>query len=411
MQGGECLQMNRFQTRLYFAWAVTFSCLVGPSHGGQEEPGRSMGPPPASVKVQRVSREQVQERRRVTGELRARRRSRVATQEEGLVVEVTVEAGDRVKRSDVLARLDTRRLELLKRAAEADELAAASLVDERNATLAWRQRDLELYQSSFDRGGATPRELRDAESVVRVAQARAHQAERQQAVIRARTELLAERLKDMTIVAPFDGVVVQKHTELGEWVGEGDAVVELVSTGLIDVWLDIPQRYFAALREGTPEISINVEATGGSISVGQMRVVTQVDPKARSFSCVATIDNSAAGGRLAPGMSLTAWIPTGGSAKRLLVSRNAILRNEAGAFLYVARQPPGAAGGDAAIAVPLRVTVSFGVGDRVVVQGPGLKEGDLVVVEGNERLFPMMPIIPIPAEDDRAPAEAPGDET
>ncbi len=97
--------------------------------------------------------------------------------------------------------------------------------------------------------------------------------------------------------------------------------------------------------------------------------------------------------------------------ERLLVSRNAILRNEAGAFLYVARQPPGAAGGEAARAVPLRVTVSFGVGDRVVVQGAGLAEGDLVVVEGNERLFPMMPVIPIPAEDDRAPAEEPGGET
>ncbi len=411
MQGGENLQMNRFRTLSYFAWAVTFACLSVPTHGRQEEPGRSMGPPPASVKVQRVSREQVQERRRVTGELRARRRSRVATQEEGVVVEVPVEAGDRVKRSDVLARLDSRRLELLKRATEADELAAASVVDERKATLAWRQRDLELYQSSFDRGAANPRELRDAESVFRVAQARVHQAERQQAVIKARTALLAERLKDMTIVAPFDGVVVQKHAELGEWVGEGDAVVELISTGLIDAWLDIPQRYYGALSDGTPEISIDVEAMGGSINVGEMRVVTQVDPKARSFSCVATIDNTAAGGRLAPGMSLTAWIPTGAIAKRLLVSRNAILRNEAGAFLYVARQPRGAAGGEAARAVPLRVTVSFGVGDRVVVQGPGLEEGDLVVVEGNERLFPMMPVIPIPAEDDRAPVEAPGDET
>ncbi len=110
-------------------------------------------------------------------------------------------------------------------------------------------------------------------------------------------------------------------------------------------------------------------------------------------------------------MSLTAWIPTGAIAKRLLVSRNAILRNEAGAFLYVTRQTQGAAGGEAARAVPIRVTVSFGVGDRVVVQGPGLAEGDLAVVEGNERLFPMMPVIPILAEDDRAPVEAPGDET
>lgn len=382
-----------------------FTLAIAPMAGAQS------GVPATAVTVDAVRRESVQEHRRVTGELRAVRRSSVATQEEGVVVDMPVTEGRKVTVGEVLAVLDSRRIEIELRQADAEVLAVQGILEERQARQSWREEELDLYRKSAQRGAANVKELLDAEALARIAAAITRQGERRLEVTKARAELLRKRLEDMTIVAPFDGVVVQKHAELGEWVGEGDAVVELVSTGLIDAWLDIPQRYFAALRDGTPEISIDVEAMGGSINVGEMRVVTQVDPKARSFSCVATIDNEAAGGRLAPGMSLTAWIPTGRTAKRLLVSRNAILRNEAGAFLYVARQPPGAARGEAASAVPLRVTVSFGVGDRVVVQGPGLAEGDLVVVEGNERLFPMMPVIPIPAEDDRAPAEEPGGET
>ena len=45
--------------------------------------------------------------------------------------------------------------------------------------------------------------------------------------------------------------------------------------------------------------------------------------------------------------------------------------------------------------MPLKIRTLFPLGDRVVVEARGLEPGDLVVVEGNERLFPMMPIEPI----------------
>ena len=70
------------------------------------------------------------------------------------------------------------------------------------------------------------------------------------------------------------------------------------------------------------------------------------------------------------------------------------MRSEAGAFVYVARSsgqpnsPP--------VAMPMPVQVMFALKDRLVVRAEGIAPGDLLVVEGNERLMPMTPVMPSP---------------
>lgn len=348
--------------------------LTGPAHA-------QMGGP-AVVIVDAVRLESVQQHRRVTGELRAVRRSSVATREPGLVIEAPVREGTRVKVGDVLARLDSGILRLELKRAEADEAAAAGIVAERNANLTWRERELELYKQSAARGAANVKELLDAESTATIARTRVLQAERLAGVAAVRVELLKMRLADMTVRAPFDGVVLARRAELGEWVGEGDPLVELVSVGEVEAWLDIPQRYFSAVAQRQIEIMISIDSIQERAGADRLRIIPQVDTRSRSFTVVVRFDDH--GGRLTPGMSLSAWVPMGGRSDELTVSSDAVLRNDIGAYVYVAR-------GDKAR--PANVRVRFPVDDRVVVEASSLQPGDLVVVEGNERLFPGAPVI------------------
>jgi RND family efflux transporter MFP subunit len=364
------------------------------------------GPPPTAVTVDPVRLEPVREHRRVTGELRALRRSKVAAEEPGLVIEFPVREGHHVKTGDVLARLDSRRLSLELDALMADAQAVESLVVERTANKEWRERELELYRRSLERGAANMKEVLDAENEASMSRARVTWAERQREVLRARAELLQERLADMTITAPFDGVVVNRHVELGEWVGNGDAVVELVSTGGVEVWLDVPQRFYGAVAGEQVSIALRIEATDQTLSVTERRVIPVVDPKARSFTVVAALDND--DGKLTPGMSVTAWLPTGRLVEQLTVAKDALLRNTAGTYVYVARGGSGESAGGPATAMPVSVEVLFPVADRMVVASRDMKAGDQVVVEGNERLFPNMPIAPQVRPDDAPRAAAGG---
>jgi RND family efflux transporter MFP subunit len=382
-------------------WSALVAGIVAATCAAQQ------GGPPTAVTVDAVRREPVQEHRRVTGELRAVHRSRVATREAGLLIELPVTQGTRVSAGEVLARLDSRLVALDLRHAEAEHQAAKGVVQERQAVLGWRRKSLELYQQSATRGAANVKEMLDAESEVSVAAARAEQGAQELEVAAARVEILRQRLADMTITAPFDGIVVARLADLGEWVGEGAPIVELVSVGEVEAWLDVPQQFFGVAGRQLAGVKVSVEATGQMIEAQRLRTVAMVDPRARSFSVVGMLDD--ADGALAPGMSITGWIPTGATAQRLTVSSDALLRNDAGAYVYVARggSAPGAEPGPS-MAVPLGVRVLFPAGNRVVVEAEGLNPGDSVVVEGNERLFPMMPIMGLPAPGAPGPSSGAG---
>lgn len=354
----------------------------------------AQGLPPTAVRVDAVRLEKVQDQRLVTGELRAVRRAKVATEESGVVLEVPIEEGHAVKKGDVLARLDNKRLEIELRQIEADEEVAKSGLEERRADAQWRELDLENYRGLAKGGASNPKELYDAESQARIAKAKQSAAERLVQSIHAKADLLRKRIADTTITAPFDGIVVSKMTEQGQWLNAGDAAVEVISTGAIDAWLDVPQQFAGPIMGKTPTVNVMIEATHAVLETSQLRTVPQVDLKARSFAVIARLAN--ADNALAPGMSVTAWIPTGDMAERLTVHKDALLRSDFGAFVYVARNT---APNAPAIATPADVQVLFALSDRFVVKSSTLAASDLVIVEGNERLFPSAPVLPMPAEE------------
>ena len=371
---------------------------------GQEPPA---GRPPTPVRAEPVVVAEVQEHRQITGDLRALARSNVATIEAGLVVECPIEEGDVVKRGDVLARLDDRRVVLELRRIEAQAKSAQATVAERAAEVRRRQRDYELLTQLSQSSAGNPKELADAESDLQVAQARHEQAERDVEVLHAQAELLRTRLEDTVITAPFDGVIVTKHTEVGQWLGAGDPLTEIVSVGAFDAWLSVPQSYAEAVTQKGVEVGIQVRASQRRYPPTAPRIIRQVDPIARTFHLVVRVEDEE--DHLAPGMSVTGWVPTGQRARHLLLPRDALLRNQAGFFVYQVSQRPGAP----AQALPRQVEMLFEYEAFVAIRPGGLEEGDLVVTEGNERLFPMMSVAIIgdaPAPAVEATGESDGTE-
>lgn len=368
--------------------AAWFSALVALAMTCMQH-ASAQGPPPTPVRVDAAQAETVQQQRLVTGNLRAVSRSRVAAREPGIVIELPIQAGDHVKRGDLLAKLDDRRLAIQLRQIEAQQRVLESIMTEREAQVALRRSDLEMIQSIEARGAVNPKEVADARLELLAAEARLDQARREVAVTQASADLLRKRMDDMVIRAPFDGVVISRLTELGQWIGEGQSVAEVVAVKAFEVWLNVPQRNAAAVSSTDLRTSVNVEAVEQSYTsiAGTARVVRDVDPMARTFSLVVMIEDKE--NVLSPGMSVTAWLPTGAMAEHLTIHKDAVLRNEAGAFVYVVR----AAGAQQALsATPVSVQVLFDLHDRVAVAAAGLQAGDQVVVEGNERLMPMQPV-------------------
>lgn len=339
------------------------------------------GIPPANVRVAPVIEKSVEQKRRVTGDIRAKRRSQLAAQEAGLVVELTVDAGSRVEAGEVIARLDADRMKLQLIEAQAGIPAAEALIAEREAQAAQADRDLERVREVLSRESGSAPELDRAERDAMVARARLAQARAQLAIAQAVVAVVNQRLEDLVIRAPFSGRVVSKLTEVGQWVREGDSIIDLVEIAAVEIRLDVPESLVARASQATT-VSVLVPALKLEIEAEVDEIVPEADGRTRLFPVRLIAAN--ADEAILPGMSAIGLMPTSEEAMTILVPKDSILQGEIGSHVFVDRD---------GVASVVSVERLFAVGDLVAVRSSMLSVGMRVVTEGNERLRPGTPLM------------------
>jgi RND family efflux transporter MFP subunit len=369
-----------------------------PEAGGPKGGGR----PPSVVIVRPVEEKRVVEMLSVTGTLRAVRRAEVAARESGAVDSVAVDEGDLVEQDAVLARIDGRRLEAQVLEAEADLTAAGAELSQRQAEWERAISDEKMMRGLWDERAVAEREYLDSVRGLKVAEARADAGGKAIDAATKRLDLLKVRRTDLEVRAPFGGRVVVRHVEPGEWLREGDPVVTLLSTGEAEAWLQLPERHAMALRETAPEaVVLRVPGMDAPIRADRLQVVPDINGRSRLFALVAHVPDP--DNQLTPGLSVEASVPLGKPEPQLVVSTDAIMRGFAGTHVFVPRASEN--GPPVAARVPVQVLYERR-GEAVLAPG-ALEPGTQVIVEGNERLFPNMPVNPRSWEETRAPQGPP----
>ncbi|MDA2931065.1 efflux RND transporter periplasmic adaptor subunit [Acidobacteria bacterium AH-259-O06] len=287
--------------------------------------------------------------------------STVASQIAGLVEEFPVREGQEVEQGQVLAQLRRRSFELRLRAEEAQLRE-----DEAHRMLA--ERTLERARDLFDRGVYSRQQLDDALFEFNAWEGRVER-------LRAEIEQLKDDIDRTTIRAPYGGVVVSENTQVGEWMEEGGAVVELLSREELEVALDLPERYFGALRLHS-RARITFEALPGLEIKGVVRtIIPRADSQARTFPIKLSIPNRQ--GRIGIGMLAAVTLPIGNSYTSLIVPKDAVITRGEERFVFVLNEDDSVR----------RTTVQTGTGVGIWVEVQGaIQEGQKVVTRGNERL-------------------------
>lgn len=356
---------------------------ANPGGGAQQQ-----GPPPANVLTKPVIEESVQEKRRVTGTLRAVKRADVAAQESGAVASVAVDVGDNVKEGEAIATLDDRRLRASLAEAKSMLTAATAGVEEREAESTRATRDLEMKEQLFNKRAVSEREFLDSQREASVATARLQAARDQKDASQSGLDLLEVRVADLEVKAPFTGRVVERHVDPGEWIAPGNPVVTLVSSETVEAWMNVPERFIGAVAGEGSEFSIVADGTGVSAQADNVRLVADIDPVTRLFPVVVEIDDQ--DGALVPGQSVHTELPVGEAGSMLAVPVDAVIETFQGASVF--KVVPSSEGG-MPTAERIEVTVKFRRDAMAYIDSDSLRPGEQVVVEGNERLFPGTPLI------------------
>jgi multidrug efflux system membrane fusion protein len=214
------------------------------------------------------------------GEIRAREESPLSFRVGGNIVRRFVDAGDTVKRGDVLAELDPGDLRLQAQAAQAQlnaaeaELARASADRARYATLASQQ--------------LVSRSALDAQNAAHAAAAGQVRAARAQLDV-ARNQAGYTQLR-----APRDGVIATRSAEAGQTVAAGQPIFMLAGASGREVAIALPESRIREFSVGQP-VLVELWSAPGKRMQGTIREISAAaDPQARTYAARVALAGDAA---------------------------------------------------------------------------------------------------------------------
>jgi membrane fusion protein, multidrug efflux system len=318
------------------------------------------------VDVARVMERPIVNSVRVSGTVTSPQNASLSPSVGGLVAAMMVDAGDRVAAGDTLVELDDELagLELLRRDAEREQ-ARAALADAR--------RRLDEAERVASASAIAETEIKSRRALVEqssAALASAEAAARQQQAVLDRHE----------VRSPFDGVIVERLAEVGEWVNPGDPLVELVATEQLRFDFRVPQEYYDEIDSDTA-VELESDAVPGFSADGRILAIVPVkDPGARTF-LVRVLAGGSAPAAVTPGMSARAVLKVDTRRHGLVVTRDALLRYPDG------RQVVWTVDQTGELPRVHEQQVETGLAfDNVVEIRSGLSAGATVVTRGNEAL-------------------------
>lgn len=261
------------------------------------------------------------------GTVKTRKRASLSPETGGRVIYIGAREGQRVKAGDLLLRLqNTDARASLSLSERAQESAVASMHEACTAAdLA--QREVERTRSLKEQGIVSPSTLDRSENDWKMAQARCQAAQADTKRVQASVEVANASLQKTELRAPFDGVVSQLHTEVGEWVTPSPPgipippVIDLLDNENIYIEAPMDETDTGKLRPGLP-VRITLDPFPGKSFPGKLSriapFVLDVAGQSRTVDIEAEFDDPSSAAKLLPGTSADVEI--------ILQSRDNVLR-------------------------------------------------------------------------------------
>jgi RND family efflux transporter MFP subunit len=312
------------------------------------------------VKSQIVKIDAVATSGNFSGDVRARYESRLGFRVAGKVAQRNVDVGTRVKKGQLLARLDATDLQLNAAAAQAALTSAESDLQQARA-------DYDRFKQMHEKKLVSDIEFSNRETRFKLAESRFEQAKAQ--------ALVGENQADYaSLVADSDGVITENFAEVGQVVNAGQPVMTLAREGEREVKISVPESRVDELKTAQ-QISITLWAMPDTLLNGSVReIAPNSDPVTRTYDVRIRVANAPKEMRL--GMTASVNLK-GASTRAVKLPLSAIYQIDKQPQVWLV---------DADNSVQLRAVNVGNFDENDVLVTAGLNEGERVVTAGVNRL-------------------------
>lgn len=280
--------------------ALFFTAACAKKEGAALPPPTGSGtPPPAIPRLAQIGKSAPEgtvssSNAAWTGTLFARHEAQLGPKMTGILSQLSVEEGDRVKKGQLLFRLDAAQPSL---AVDQAKTAVAS------AQVGFDAAKLEFNRASelMKNGSIAPASFDQAKSGYDRAQTGLDQA-------KVALQMAQRSLSDTGITSPIDGVVTAKLKNVGETVTMMPPTVVLVVQDVdqLELRARLPEKALAQIKEGSP-LRMTATSVGLTREVSIKRINPTIEARTRTVEVVADVDNS--DGKLKVGMLVEVAVP------------------------------------------------------------------------------------------------------
>ena len=299
-----------------------------------------------NVRLKEIKPETLKIQTTYVGSLLPNQRVLMRSQIDGVIENINFEEGDEITKEKRLIDISTKELQLKLKIAIADSNLAEINI----------KRDEKLASSNLISSSQLDQTRTRAESA------------------RLNKELARISLKKSLISSPLDGTVKTRHVKVGEFVRKGDKLVEILDLSRVIVKVNIPELEILEIKIGQ-KVEIALYIMEEIIFSGEVKNIgLEADSNNRTFPVEIHVSNSER--MLRPGMLARATFTKSIDDEQIVIPRHTILEKERGRVVYVF---------DKGKVFQRDIQVGLSQKDQVQVI-KGLKKGELIVVEGHNKL-------------------------
>ncbi|MER3494298.1 MAG: efflux RND transporter periplasmic adaptor subunit [Mastigocladus sp. ERB_26_2] len=393
--------------------------ILAPGSAPQPSVAQQQGPPPRPIETIALATGTATRNIQLLGQVEATQQSTIRARTSGIVKNILVQPGDRVKAGMVIAILDDSDQQLAIAQARA-QLAqqrsnlARLEVGTRPEIIAQRQaavtsakareqeaRDnLKRTSDLVKEGALSQRVLVEAQTNLNDAQGALLEAEAELAEAKAgpiQEEIAAQKAnveaakanlaqaqlaqQRTRIVASQSGVVQTRHVSSGDLVQSSDQIVTLVAGDRFDIFLELPEEL-----TGRVTLGMAIELTARALPQWKQRAtITAVVPSADSVSrrqrVRVQINNPTSA--LLPGMAIAGNLNLPTNRPSFVVSRDALTRRQNEWFVFTVADGK---------AKQIQVEIVADMGKNMAIYHPSLRSGQRIVLRGGDGLQDGAPV-------------------
>ena len=333
----------------------------------------------AAARVLVVATQAIQEqpsyevRRSFVGRLEARRSTDTGFELGGAVLRILVDEGDAVAKGQMLARLDTKRLE-----AKRAELEAR--VHEAEVRLSLMRSTRERTLAALELNAVSTQQWDEADRGYAAQAAVLHR-------VAAQLESIDVDIEKSRLLAPFAGVVARRFVDEGAVVSAGEPLLRLLEIGRPEVRIGISVALAKSLKNGDERL---VRADGRELTATVRALLPTRNRQTRTVDVVLTLE--AKGNALRHGDLVDMELSQPVEKSGFWLPRGALTESSRGLWASYVAEPIETSlelGPSSATHVLKRreLELLHVDGDSVFVRGT-LSDGELVVTDGLQRLVP-----------------------